>query len=84
MGDLVLSCSGLHSRNMAFGFALGSGKPIPLSLAEGQFSAAKLRARAKYESIELPICFAVDDIVNGDADINTRISALLSRQVGQE
>ena len=84
MGDLVLSCSGPHSRNMAFGFALGSGKPIPPSLAEGQFSAAKLRARAEYESIELPICFAVDDIVNGDVDINKRISALLSRQVGQE
>ena len=72
MGDLVLSCSGPHSRNMAFGFALGSGKPVPLSLAEGRFSAAKLRARAKYECIELPICFAVDDIVNGNADINTR------------
>ena len=84
IGDLVLSCSGPHSRNMAFGFALGSGKPVPLSLAEGRFSAAKLRARAKYECIELPICFAVDDIVNGNADINTRISGLLSRQAGQE
>jgi glycerol-3-phosphate dehydrogenase (NAD(P)+) len=84
MGDLVLSCSGLHSRNMAFGFALGSGKPVPQSLAEGRFSAAKLRARARYESIELPICFAVDDIVNGNADIYTRISTLLSRQAGQE
>ena len=84
MGDLVLSCSGPHSRNMAFGFALGSGKPLPPSLAEGRFSAAKLRARARYEGIELPICFAVDDIVNGDADIHTRISALLSRQAGQE
>ena len=84
MGDLVLSCSGPHSRNMAFGFALGSGKPVPQSLAEGRFSAAKLRARARYESIELPICFAVDDIVNGNADIYTRISTLLSRQAGQE
>ena len=84
MGDLVLSCSGPHSRNMAFGFALGNGKPAPSSLAEGRFSAAILRARAKYESIELPICFAVDDIVNGDADIHTRILALLSRQAGQE
>ena len=32
----------------------------------------------------MPICFAVDDIVNGDEDIHTRISALLSRQAGQE
>ena len=84
MGDLVLSCSGPHSRNMAFGFALGSGKPVPTSLAEGRFSASILKARSKYESIEMPICFAVDDIVNGDADIHARISALLSRQAGQE
>ena len=83
-GDLALTCAGPHSRNMAFGFALGSGKPVPTSLAEGRFSASILKARSKYESIELPICFAVDDIVNGDADIHTRISALLSRQAGQE
>jgi glycerol-3-phosphate dehydrogenase (NAD(P)+) len=84
MGDLVLSCSGPHSRNMAFGFALGSGKTVSASLAEGRFSAEKLRARAFYESIELPICFAVDDIVNSDADIHTSITALLSRQAGIE
>ena len=84
MGDLVLSCSGPHSRNMAFGLALGRGEAVPSSLAEGRFSAAKLRARADYESIELPICFAVDDIVNRQADIRTRITALLSRQAGQE
>ena len=84
MGDLVLSCSGPHSRNMAFGLALGRGEAVPPSLAEGRFSAATLRARAEYESIELPICFAVDDIVNRQADIHARITALLSRQAGQE
>ena len=84
MGDLVLSCSGPHSRNMAFGLALGRGEPVPPSLAEGRFSAATLRARAVHESVELPICFAVDDIVNRQADIHTRISALLSRQAGEE
>ena len=84
VGDLALTCAGPHSRNMAFGFALGSGKPVPTSLAEGRFSASILKARSKYESIELPICFAVDDIVNGDVDIHTRISALLSRHAGQE
>ena len=84
MGDLVLSCSGPHSRNMAYGLALGRGEAVPLSLAEGRFSAAKLRARAEHESIELPICFAVDDIVNRQADIRARITALLSRQAGQE
>ena len=33
-------------RNMAFGFALGSGKPVPTSLAEGRFSASILKARS--------------------------------------
>ena len=84
IGDLVLSCSNDHSRNMAYGLALGSGSKISEKLAEGRHSAAHLCARANYENIEMPVCVAVDKIVNHHADIQATITALLSRRAGLE
>jgi len=84
IGDLILSCSNNHSRNMAFGMALGSGVDAPAKLAEGRHSAAHLCARARFEGIEMPVCEAVDKIVNQEADIETTIASLLSRQAGNE
>ena len=84
IGDLILSCSNSHSRNMAFGMALGSGVTIPEKLAEGRHSAAYLCARARFEGIEMPVCEAVDKIVNHKANIKTTIAKLLSRQAGSE
>jgi glycerol-3-phosphate dehydrogenase (NAD(P)+) len=69
---------------MAFGMALGSGVTIPEKLAEGRHSAAYLCARARFEEIEMPVCEAVDKIVNHKANIKTTIAKLLSRQAGSE
>ena len=41
-GDLALSCSGPHSRNMAYGLALGQGRAPDLVLAEGRHTVAAL------------------------------------------
>lgn len=84
IGDLVLSCSNDHSRNMAYGLALGSGTPVSDRLAEGRHSAAHLCARARFENIEMPVCMSVDQIVNHQADIQKTITALLSRRAGLE
>ena len=69
---------------MAYGLALGSGSKISEKLAEGRHSAAHLCARANYENIEMPVCMAVDKIVNHHADIQKTITALLSRRAGLE
>ena len=84
MGDLVLSCSNQHSRNMAYGFALGSGAAIINQLAEGRYSAARLVKRAEQAGITMPICEAVNMIVNHGADIPQTIACLLARQAGTE
>ena len=84
IGDLVLSCSNDHSRNMAYGLALGRGTSISDKLAEGRHSAAHLCARARFENIEMPVCMAVDKIVNYQADIQKTITTLLSRRAGLE
>jgi len=62
----------------------GSGMPVSDRLAEGRHSAAHLCARARFENIEMPVCMAVDQIVNHQADIQKTITSLLSRRAGLE
>ncbi len=84
LGDLILSCNSDHSRNMAYGLALGAGQPVADRLAEGRHSAGHLAARAVYEQVEMPICAAVDQIVNHGAPIGATIAGLLARHAGTE
>ncbi len=85
LGDLVLTCASLTSRNTSLGAALGEGRKLKdilserRSVAEGMESApAVVALAAKYE-VEMPICAAVDDIVSERVSIDEAIAALLSR-----
>jgi glycerol-3-phosphate dehydrogenase (NAD(P)+) len=85
LGDLTLTCNGPQSRNMSLGMALGEGRKLEdvlaerNSIAEGVFSAASVVALAARHSVEMPICAAVDKVINHGADIDRAIEGLLSR-----
>ncbi|XDZ65327.1 NAD(P)H-dependent glycerol-3-phosphate dehydrogenase [Alphaproteobacteria bacterium LSUCC0684] len=83
LGDMMLTCGGPHSRNFAFGLALGKGKELPDKLAEGARSASVMLRRAKDEGIEMPITAAVANAIGG-ADIRGEITRLLARPVDSE
>ena len=78
IGDLTLSASGPHSRNMAYGMALGSGKAVPSALAEGARTAPYLSKRAKAIGVDMPITTAVTHALAG-ADLSDVIARLLAR-----
>ncbi len=90
IGDITLSCSSVQSRNYTFGLKLGRGTALaemeahPGKLAEGRFTASAVLQRAQSVGVELPICAAVDAILNQGADIDSTIAALLSRPVKRE
>ena len=84
MGDLMLSCSGPHSRNMGYGMALARKQEPEKKLAEGSKAAALLNARAAYEDIELPIAQSVYRILQHPKTIEKEIRELLSRAVNIE
>ena len=84
LGDLTLSCSSPHSRNMAFGLALGRGEAPAETLAEGRHAASKLAKRARFESVDMPIVSAIDQVLNNGADMKASIEDLLARDVGAE
>ncbi len=83
IGDLTLSAAGPHSRNMAYGIALGRDEPLPLALAEGARTAPLLAQRAKALGIEMPITQAVAEALEG-ADLKQLITHLLARPANFE
>ena len=83
-GDLALSCAGPHSRNMAYGLALGQGESPEARLAEGRHTVAALAARGREMGIDLPITNGVDQVVNGGAPLGEVVAELLARPAGIE
>ncbi|MBS0385584.1 MAG: NAD(P)-dependent glycerol-3-phosphate dehydrogenase [Proteobacteria bacterium] len=85
LGDLVLTCCSMASRNTSLGAALGEGRALAEilgerhSVAEGAESAPAVVALAKKHHVEMPICTAVDDIIAGRTNIDDAIKAILSR-----
>jgi glycerol-3-phosphate dehydrogenase (NAD(P)+) len=84
LGDLILTCSSPQSRNMSLGMALGQGQSAAEALggkrtvAEGAATAPVLTKVARELGVDMPICSAVNDILQG-ADVSATISALLAR-----
>lgn len=85
LGDLILTCSSPQSRNMSLGIALGEGKTIEevmtgrKTVAEGFHTSSVLANICREEELDMPIVMAVNDILHEGKDIDTVITALLSR-----
>jgi glycerol-3-phosphate dehydrogenase (NAD(P)+) len=80
LGDLILSCSSLQSRNFALGIAFGRGEPAPAGkLAEGAFTAPVLVELAASQNVDMPVSNAVAAILSGKVTIDAAIEGLLTR-----
>ena len=90
LGDLTLTCNEMQSRNFSLGFALGKGKQLQdiieerVSITEGVYTASTLTVLARRLNVELPICSAVDGVLNHSKDIDSTINALLVRPLKLE
>src|SRR6201999_1894435 len=79
LGDLILTCSSLQSRNFALGIALGRGEQKPAGkLAEGEFTAPVLVELATSQEVEMPVSKAVAAILSGQLTIDAAIEGLLT------
>ena len=85
LGDLVLTCGSVQSRNMSLGKALGEGRKLAdimaerRSVAEGVYTASGVVALAAKHGIDMPICGAMDRVLNHGAAVGDEVEALLSR-----
>ena len=85
LGDLVLTCSSTSSRNFSLGKGIGEGRPAAelladrKTVAEGAFTAPVLARLAREKGIDMPIVEAVDALIDGSANVDQVLGALLSR-----
>ncbi len=80
LGDLILTCGSLQSRNFSLGLALGRGERLARDkLAEGEFTAPVLVELAASKNLELPVSSAVATILSGASTIDAAIESLLMR-----
>jgi len=90
LGDLILTCGSGLSRNMSLGRALGKGVSVAQALdgmtavTEGVYSAVAVRRIATERGIDMPISFAVCDVVEGRATVADAIGRLMQRPLKAE
>ena len=90
MGDLIVTCTSMHSRNLHAGMLIGRGKDVETAKKEvGQVveginalpAACKL---AKKYKVEMPFVNAVDDILSGRLAARDALATMMGRQLKQE
>lgn len=85
LGDLMLTCSSMTSRNYSLGFALGEDMSLAeilgsrKSVSEGIYTASAVVELAARHGIEMPISTAVDRVLRDQTAIEEAIEALLAR-----
>jgi glycerol-3-phosphate dehydrogenase (NAD(P)+) len=90
LGDLVLTCNAQQSRNFSLGVELGRGRRLDdilserRAVTEGVFSAAAIVGRARSAGVPMPICEAVDHVLNRGAELDVTIAGLLARPFREE
>ncbi len=79
LGDFMLTCLSLHSRNTQFGLRLARGEnPSPHDpLAEGFFTTHALQKRAHENHLSLPLVARLSDILNSPEQASTLIPSLM-------
>jgi glycerol-3-phosphate dehydrogenase (NAD(P)+) len=90
LGDLVLTCSSVSSRNFSLGKGLGEGRTAAelladrRTVAEGAFTAPVLKRAARGAGVDMPIVEAVCALLSGEAGVDAVVERLLSRPLRAE
>ncbi len=90
IGDLLLTCTSLQSRNFSLGVKLGKGEKLSNILSkteavtEGVASAKAVVTLAKKCQVEMPISTAIAEILNEECEIDEVIERLLLRPLSKD
>lgn len=84
LGDLIVTCTSLHSRNNRFGIMVGQGKTPAEALAavgtvEGYYAAAIVADLAQRCHVEMPICKKCYEILYEGAGCRDAVELLMNR-----
>ncbi len=90
IGDLIVTCTSMHSRNRRCGIMIGQGmKPSEATkkvgmVVEGMYTTQAAYDLAKRCQVEMPITEQIYEVINENIDARTAVSALMSRQKKHE
>ena len=85
IGDLIVTCTSMHSRNRRCGILLGEGKEPAQAVAEvgmvveGMYTCEAAYALAKKAGVEMPITASIYHIIQGDIKADDAVKRLMSR-----
>ena len=85
VGDLIVTCTSMHSRNRRCGILIGKGTPIQQALqeigavVEGYYAAANAKALADKAGVDMPITTAAYQVLYEGKDPRAVIAELMTR-----
>ncbi len=90
MGDLIVTCTSMHSRNRRAGILIGQGVEVHEAMkqvgavVEGYYAAAAGCSMAKKFNVEMPITEAAYNVLYNGAAIGDVFKALMTREKKHE
>ena len=90
VGDLIVTCCSMHSRNRRCGILIGQGKPVQEAVkeigavVEGYYAAANAKALADKLGVEMPIAQAAYEVLYEGRDAHLVLTELMPREKKHE
>ena len=85
MGDLIVTCTSMHSRNRRAGILIGRGKSAQEAMAEvgavveGYYAAESIYQLSQREGVEMPLCRSVYEVLYHGVAVQDVVSSLMRR-----
>ena len=87
VGDLIVTCTSVHSRNCRAGMLIGQGTPVEQAVTgmggavvEGYYAAASARQLAERAGVEMPITTGAYEVLYEGRDPHTVLTQLMTRE----
>jgi len=90
MGDLIVTCTSMHSRNRRCGILIGQGKSVQEAMkavgatVEGYYAALSAHQLAEKAGVEMPICQSAYRVLYEGHCVQDVISTLMNRNKRRE
>ena len=85
MGDLIVTCTSMHSRNNRAGILIGQGKTAQEAMdqmgavVEGYYAAESIHQLAEREGVEMPICQSIYEVLYQGLNVRDVVPKLMNR-----
>ena len=85
MGDLIVTCTSMHSRNNRAGILIGQGKTVREAMeevgavVEGYYAAESIHQLAEREHVDMPICHCAYEILYQGKQAKDVVTELMTR-----